>query len=95
MARIKATMKIYPINQENKEHWSETQEMRLVTVRITEGTDDNGKPSEGIANKAFGILHALGYGALDYNTHVKEIKAKYLHLEQAKLLKEFELRLVK
>lgn len=88
---IKATMKIYPVKERKDERWSKSQSMRLITIRIMNGEE---KPDKKTANIVFQKLLKMGYGALDYNTHQKVVRAEDLNKEQINLNKIFDLTLI-
>lgn len=91
MKRLKATMKIYPVDEKKPgQHWSESYKHRLITVRLMNGIE---KPENDIANAAFQALLGMGFGALDYNTYGKIVKIEDLHAKQVELNKLLSLTL--
>ena len=90
--KIKATMKIYPVNEvKHNERWADRHSKRAITIRIGNAEE---RPNEETANKGFEILHNMGYGAIDYNTHRKVVDVDLMYEEQRLLMEYFDLKLV-
>jgi len=83
----KATMKSYPIKeqQKNQQFWAEGQEVKRVTVRFVN------TPTQKEMDEIFPKITNLGFGSLDKNTFIQDIDVTKLPTVQKSLLEIFDL----
>ena len=85
MNMIKATMKIYAVDQ-NTNHWRDNQAEKDISIQFPEASQDE-------INKAFNTMLSLGFGAIDGRTFIRRTKMVDLAQVQNDLSKFFKIEL--